>query len=75
MRIFNKETKSVTVAFVLHILTRSIFYFQQRAIWHGSTKRVVRPPKRLSKEAFSFRSYSNIERMVAKKAPDVKSSS
>ena len=30
MRIFNKETKSVTVAFVLHILTRSIFYFQQR---------------------------------------------
>ena len=48
---------------------------QSHVIWHGSTKRVVRPPKRLSKKAFSFRTYSNIERMVAKKAPDVKSSS
>ena len=29
MCIFNKET-SVMVAFVLHVLTRLIFYFQQR---------------------------------------------
>ena len=30
MHIFNKETKSVTVAFVLHILACLTLYFQQR---------------------------------------------